>query len=39
LLAVIASAALADFASEATPRVSRSLATSVRPISSPISPV
>jgi len=40
LLAVIASAALADFAgSEATPRVSRNLATSVRPISAPISPV
>ncbi|MFZ3210302.1 MAG: GAF domain-containing protein, partial [Terriglobales bacterium] len=40
LLAVIASAALADFTgSEAAPRVSRNLATSVRPISSPISPV
>jgi len=39
LLAVVASAALADFTgSEAAPRVSRSLATSVRPISSPISP-
>ena len=40
LLAVIASAALADFAaSEVAPRVSRSLPASIRPVSSPISPV
>jgi GAF domain-containing protein len=40
LLAVIASAALADFAgSEAAPRASRNLAANVRLASSPISPV
>ena len=39
LLAVIASAALADFAGSEAPRVSRSPAASVRPVSAPISPV